>query len=351
MTSKINRTRTPLAALLAVAAIAVTAMLTIAPASVIGSAGAASNAVALDMTAAACEPKVIPLTAGQHINVGTVTIWNDNQKLYVKYDLHEDSDCTFGTLHLWVGNDLANIPKNPEGTPVPGHFPYKPDATGLTSYTITVPLAPPLVDQTTFCGTNLFVVAHAEVTCGGNSETAFGGNTGVNIDTPGRWYFYDDYKVCCEDPVEPVETCETAFAKGSHVFTTDKKSNPEKLPSLNLTKNRWGWAINITSNGTTTHELWAGAGLNNTLNGTLVGSVTIEKDLAGVTVTYNTTSGSMSELHIYVGASAPTKLAPGQYGHTAYFDPKATTYSHRFEVTGNSIWIIAHAVVCTAASE
>jgi hypothetical protein len=35
-----------------------------------------------------------------------------------------------------------------------------------------------------------------------------------------------------------------AFAYGTHVFTTEIKSNPDNLPSLNITKNRWGWANN-----------------------------------------------------------------------------------------------------------
>ena len=187
--------------------------------------------------------------------------------------------------------------------------------------------------------------------CGNNHEadgqTAWGGDTAG----PGnRWWFYANYATaCCEDaPPAPSEKYGTAFAKGGWVFTTDKKSNPEKLPSLNLTRNRWGWAINLQSAGTTTYELWNGAGLNYTSKGKLVGTVTVDYDGSVATVTYDLNSGfSIGEAHIYAGDFKPTTLAPGQYGHTAYFDPTATTYSASFDVTdtnGDGVWFIVHAV-------
>ena len=46
---------------------------------------------------------------------------------------------------------------------------------------------------------------------------------------------------------------------------------------------------------------------------------------------------------------APTTIAPGQYGHTVYFDPMEVTYSSDFiieDLDEDGIWIIAHAVVC-----
>lgn len=352
--------------LLAVGVIALGVSLTIAPASAIGYTGKtaspaavrASNSAEVKLSSEECVPEVQNLIAGQTNDVGSITIWNDADNLYVKYEL--DTGCTFGTLHLWVGNDLDNIPVSggPNPNPVPGQFPYHFDATGSTSHTFTIPLAPLLVDQTDFCGTNLFVVAHAEVTCDGEKETAFGGHFPVNFDSPGRWYFYEDYTICCDETNEPPEvTCETAFGKGGWVFTTDKKSNPENLSSLKLTKNRWGWAINVTADGETTYDLWAGAGLNKTANGTLVGTVTVTKAGDQVTVAYNITSGSMSELHVYASDCKPTTLAPGQYGYTRYFDPGATSHTAEFIIVndstcpGDGIWIIAHAVVCSPATE
>ena len=41
----------------------------------------------------------------------------------------------------------------------------------------------------------------------------------------------------------------SAFAYGTHVFTSNPNANPDGLVPLNLTKNRWGWAnsLQITS--------------------------------------------------------------------------------------------------------
>lgn len=295
------------------------------------------------------------LTAGQTIKVGTVTVTNDADNLYVTYALTYP-DATFGTLHLWAGNNLANMPATGQGAPIPGQFPYQHDATGLTTYTFVVPLSSlGIVDVTTACPLQLFVVTHAEVDLDGEEEgheTAFGGpNPGGGL----RWWFYGTYCLICDD-VTLDFLCQTAFAKGGWVFVTDKKSNPENLPSLNLIKNRWGWAINIpvgSSGGT--YDVWSGAGLNKTSNGTLVGQVSVSWDGTTATVTYSLTAPYvMSELHIYAADVKPATTAPGQYGHTAYFDPKTNTYTETFQVAdtnGDGIWIIAHAVSCYPAAQ
>jgi hypothetical protein len=294
-----------------------------------------------------CLPQVTNLTAGQTIAVGNLTVWNDATNLYVQYNL--TADCwTFGTLHLWAGTDMTLLPKNNSGTPIPGQFPYQENVNGGTTYTFTIPYYNLVVDQAAFCGAQIYVVAHAEVNCGDQHETAFGGNTAGTGSN--RWFFYTMYAICCGTPPPPPEyACQTAFAKGGWVFTTDKKSNPEHLPSLGLTKNRWGWAINIPdSDGTVTFPVWAGAGLNNTAKGVNVGTLTVTRTGGSVTVSYNLTV-LMEELHIYIGDLKPTTVAPGQYGYIQYFDPKVSTHTQTFPMSdtdGDGIWIIAHAIVC-----
>lgn len=301
-----------------------------------------------------CPTVTWDLTAGQSSVVGSVSVTNDAQNVYVTYTL-DYPGATFGTLHLWVGNDILDVPANPQGTPVPGQFPYQHDAAGQTSYTFTIPFADlSIVDVTQVCGMNLYVVTHAEVNIDSDgdgtadqNETAFGG------DQPGsgpRWWFYGVYPICCEFGPPPVPFCETAFAKGGWVWTTDKKSNPENLPSLNLSKNRWGWAINLTAPRTTSYDIWAGAGLNKTANGTKVGTLTVDWDGSRATVTYDMLSGYyLAEVHLYAGDAKPVTVAPGQYGNLAYFDPNATTYTFNVDVSdtdGDGVWLIAHAVSC-----
>ena len=301
------------------------------------------------------ESSTYPLTAGQHISVGVINAYNDETNLYVDYVLN-DPNSSFGTLHLWVGTELMEVPANGQGIPNPGHFPYHATPEG-TGYTFTIPLEeiPYLNGE---CGLDVYLFTHAEVTIvdgngGTSNETAWGG------DTPGdgnRWYFYDTYTIqCCEDtPPPPADgSFETAFAKGGWIFASPSKkgkntNNPDDLESLELTKNRWGWAINLTEQGTDEFEIWAGAGLNNTDKGTLVGSLSTSWDGSKVTLTYNFENGfTFEEVHVYTGDFKPTTIAPGQYGFTEYFDPYASSFEESFDASdsdGDGIWIIAHAV-------
>jgi len=288
----------------------------------------------------------VDLWAGQFEDVGSVTIYNDGSNLYVTVYSEAGYQAGEEQLKMWVGGDLANMPRNGPGNPQFGQFPYKITTDGGTTYTFTIPLDD--LSLVNACGDLIYVVVHADVTTpGGGSETAFGGDTGG--DTGERWWYYTTYTIQCCDTPPPFDQSETAFAKGGYVWTTAKKSNPENLPSLNLIKNRWGWAINLNGDGTTTYEIWAGAGLNLTSNGTLVGSLSVEVIGSSVTVSYTMTPGyAMQEAHIYVGDLSPTTTAPGQYGHTVYFDPLASSYSYTFDATdtnGDGIWVIAHAVV------
>lgn len=303
-------------------------------------------------------PAVWTLWAGQTINVGTVTVDNDATNLFVTYALTYPG-ATFGTLHLWVGNDLTNLPttqptkNNPGGTPIPGQFPYQTgDAAGATSYTFTIPLGSlGIVDVANSCPLTLYAVSHAEVNLDGNTsgehETAFGGDrTGSGP----RWWYYGAYCLTCEFGQPATLQCATAFAKGGWVFVTDRKSNPENLPTLGLIKNRWGWAINVTAPGVTTYDIWAGAGLNKISNGVRVGSLTVDWNGSSATIAYTLDSPNvMEEVHIYASDFKPTTTAPGQYGNLAYFDPKRGSYITTVQVSdsnGDGIWIIAHAAAC-----
>lgn len=126
--------------------------------------------------AAVCGSTTWTLWAGQTKNVGTVTVSNDETNLYIRYQLDPTkvpsgaTSMSFGTLHAWAGNDLANLPANPQGTPIPGQVPFVsgsggfPSAAGTTDYTFTIPLTKlQIQDVTKVCGMKLFVVTHAEV--------------------------------------------------------------------------------------------------------------------------------------------------------------------------------------------
>lgn len=118
----------------------------------------------LGMTAAApaqavCEPTTWDLTAGQTIVVGSIIVDTDQDNLYVTYKL-DYPGATFGALHLWVGCDLAEVPSNPQGIPVPGQFPYKfndeaPVDPNLTEHTFSIPISDITCIGETPCGASL----------------------------------------------------------------------------------------------------------------------------------------------------------------------------------------------------
>lgn len=304
------------------------------------------------LTGNCSSPTTSTLWAGQTINVGTLSVCNDQNYLYVTYSLTYPG-ATFGTLHLWVGSDLANVPSNSQGVPVPGQFPFNFDANGATTYTFQIPLSSiNIADVTDACGFNIYVVSHAEVSMSSGTETAFGGNTGINVGSPGRWWYYATYAISCDQGQVDTACMETAFAKGNYIWTTDKKSNPENLPSLKLTRNRWGWAIQLPGPGLYSYDIWAGAGLNNTNNGTKVGTLDVNWTGNSATVTYSTTAPYLlEEVHLYASNSAPSTIAPGRFGNTAYPDG---TQSYTFTVAldpAQPAWLIAHAVVSGFACE
>jgi hypothetical protein len=323
---------------------------------------------------AACLPTTWTIWAGQTKNVGTVGVTNDAEAVYVTYTMTVPG--YFGTLHLWVGDDLLNLPRNNPGNPEPGQFPWQftpPDLT-TTTYTFKIPLASlgmslPLSE---YCNKTFYVVAHCEVNYLDDAGNPAGGDTGFAGDVPGnsgnRWWFYGVYAICCDitiDPPTPPKV-NTAFAKGvkvyasedladHFVFTTDPKSNPEKLPSLNLIKNRWGWAIHLRDNAEHEYPLWAGCGLNKTGSGKKVGKVLVQWDGTQVFVKYlcfagpaPTANAFLREVHVYAGDFKPTTMAPGQYGTGEYFDPPRRnwdTFVNAEDSNGDGVWIIAHAVV------
>lgn len=295
--------------------------------------------------------KIVDLWAGQTQDAGSVAIYNDEANLYITVSLAESWSFTGNeSVKIWAGADPTTLPTNNNGTPINGQFPFKSGSlNGQTTYTAVISLDG--LSLLNSCGANIYVVIHADLISPTQQvETGYGGENGINIEDNGRWWYWTSYTIQCCDTPPQFDHEETAFAKAGWVFTTDPKSNPESLPSLNLTKNRWGWAINLTVDGTTTYDIWAGAGLNKIENGILVGTLTVTKAGSDISVTYNLLAGKATgEVHVYVGDFKPTKLAPGQYGHTDYFEPKVSTYGPLTftanDTNGDGIWIIAHAVV------
>jgi hypothetical protein len=94
------------------------------------------------------------LCASQTMNVGHIDVSNDNDNLYVKYQITEPDVCLTET-HLQAANDLESIPQTKKNNPIPGRFDYSMEHSCVTDYTYTIPLEG-LTDD-------IFIAAHAAV--------------------------------------------------------------------------------------------------------------------------------------------------------------------------------------------
>lgn len=119
------------------------------------------NSICLEETEAcvSCEPFTTSLFAGagkndttKGSNVGNVTITNDENNLFVTYNITA-SGWTLTEFHVYAGI-------NNQSTSAPGQFPYSGElGAGVTSYTLTIPLASIGVN----CADNIKVATHAVV--------------------------------------------------------------------------------------------------------------------------------------------------------------------------------------------
>lgn len=136
-----------------------------------------------------------PLIAGQHIEVGAVTVNNDENFVYVTY--RTDGNWAITETHLDVATNPNDLKQTGKGNAIPGGFAYKTDHDpGVVEVTHTL-------DHTSWpAGTELYFAAHAVVESGTDSETAWANG----IDFPGKnWAMYFGYtlQLCEEPPVFP----------------------------------------------------------------------------------------------------------------------------------------------------
>ncbi len=93
-----------------------------------------------------------------HVDVGTVSVWNDSENLYVKYETTDGWVMT-GT-HLEVATGEPLIPQNKKGNPKVGHFSRnEPHDPPVTVWEEVFNLAAKAWDP----GIPLFIAAHADV--------------------------------------------------------------------------------------------------------------------------------------------------------------------------------------------
>ncbi len=98
-------------------------------------------------------------SAATKVDVGTVSVWNDSENLYVKYETIDGWEMT--ATHLEVATLLTGIPQTKKKNPKVGHFSEGDSyASPVTEDTFTFNLA---AKGWWVTGTPLFIAAHADV--------------------------------------------------------------------------------------------------------------------------------------------------------------------------------------------
>jgi len=170
-------------------------------------------------------PHCTQLTAGQFIDAGDVCVKVEEGNLIVTYTTHNGWELT--AVHLWVGDDLADMPHNAQENPKIGNFPYKAeDLGGVTSYSFNIPLTALGGDdyEVNLCDQTFLVAAHASVQKpdgAGGYQTETGWGDGPQMNPGGSWAMYFDFMFKCVLDPEPCETppappgdCDTPIGGG-----------------------------------------------------------------------------------------------------------------------------------------
>ncbi len=77
------------------------------------------------------------ILAGQHIPVGFLEIWSDQDYTYVKYSVIDNWFLT--ETHLHLARDWREIPQTKTGNPIPGKFDYQMEHNYVNVYIYQIP--------------------------------------------------------------------------------------------------------------------------------------------------------------------------------------------------------------------
>lgn len=154
---------------------------------------------------------------GQYHIVGSVCVTIEGDTLTLDY-IMEDG-WTINEAHAWVGDNLASMPQNGNGTPIPGQLPYSTTTSATDQLTFVMNISDLNLNIDTYCESGLYVAAHGVVSKPGHTgtETSWAGET--RFTQRGNWATYFGVSNPCppeepppeepppEEPPPPVEIC------------------------------------------------------------------------------------------------------------------------------------------------
>ena len=193
---------------------------------------------------------VTDLIAGQHLDVGDVTVVDDGVNIYVTYEIFEPG-WGMTQSHLHVAADLSGIPQTKRGNPKIGKFTYQNEHDMILKFTYTVPITWP-------AGTELVIAAHAVVNYDymGVVAGVLPPDAGLFVMYPSHVsYFtshvvnggllnFDDYEAWCIDaghgiyPNNTVPYDVIVFSSYGDLTNLGNVDNPEHMDKVNWVLNQ-----------------------------------------------------------------------------------------------------------------
>jgi hypothetical protein len=302
----------------------------------------------------------VALVAGQSIVAGDVCVSLSGpefgQTLSVTYATSEGWEIT--EAHLWVGENLADMPQTRKGNPKVGEFPYASGPLeGVAGYTFEIPLAD-LGNEPYVCDRAFHIAAHASLRkddgAGGVlTESAWG--EGDRFVERGNWATYFTVAFTCSplDPL-PILKCRTSFAYGGITSATcfnEIDEDGDGQPDFN----RWGWTNSLLGPGSYEFDMYQGAARCDVDGAVKVGVLTVDYSGSMAIVTLETIDRfSLRETQLYVGSEVLERNADGEFTvaigdfERAHENLDGATFD-QFVLADLSgpLHVVAHAVVCS----
>lgn len=287
-------------------------------------------AVSFQFTASASE-QCQTLLAGQHHDAGTVCVSNDADTVTVTFATA--NGWSLLDTHLYVGADYNGIPTNRAGNPQIGLFPYGGGVTGNTvSYTFD------LADFGLTCDDELAIAAHAVVSNGSQTETAWA--SGTRMVQRGNWAMWFSYQAeCPTNGPPPVQEClsyGTGYAFGDVTFAQ-------------VGENGWGWTITGANPGDSGDAIiYANAGMQYKTDDP-VGTFSWSYETNGFfSATFIADSGfGFIDTHLHVGGYTTEVNGRGNYNFNGNVTMSAQDVVHYYgETTGDTVNVTAHVASC-----
>jgi len=276
----------------------------------------------------------VDLIGGQQFTVGQVAVSFDETNVYIA--VHAGSNWYLKNIHLWIGNDVQNLPLSKPGNPQIGLFPNKVEnLADASDYSFTIPWAA-LGGYNANCGATMYVALHADVQSA-TGQSGFEGAwaSGAAINDHGSWATYFAFRPECA--AANISPCCNAWAYG-----------PLAFGDAGFDGSQGGWIYSLTNSGTFTTPLYVQNPLSEAPFFIHVGNVNYGYNGTGLKVEYEMMGGySLSETHVYASAAMPQSVNPVMFDYT---HPVAGSKFDAYYIAlkdGPPVYVIAHAVVCS----